>query len=99
MNVAEELERVATFDDLRTVLIAARCEEPRRLNAIEFDREQYQAQSRVRAEHGLDAQAVMQQFAARHFDLVVHAEAANLASHPEFVAAVARLMKLPKSGA
>jgi len=91
MNVGEELRRVATLDDLKRVLIAARCEGPRHLNAIEFDREQYEAQKRVREEHGMDAQAIVQQFATRYTDIMVHAEAANLASNPEFVAAVARL--------
>src|SRR6266852_4669206 len=97
MNVDEELERVATLDDLKRVLVAARCEQPRRLDAIEFDREQYEAQKRVRDEYGVDAQHIMQQFAARHTDILVLAEASNIASHPEFVAAVARLMKLQKS--
>ncbi len=88
MNVDEELERASTIDDLRRVLIAARCEEPRKLDAVTFDREQFEVQKRV----GVDAQAIMQQFAARHTDIIVHAEAANLASHPAFVSAVARLM-------
>lgn len=92
--IADELRGVATLDDLkRVLLIAARREAPRRLSAIEFDREQFEAQKRMRDEHGMDAQAVVQRFATRHTDIMVHAEAANLVSHPEFVAAVARLTR------
>jgi hypothetical protein len=83
--IADELRGVATLDDLKRVLIAARREEPRRLSAIEFDREQFAA--------GVDAQAIVQRFATRHPEILVHAEVANLVSHPAFVAAVARLTR------
>ena len=91
MSIATELRGVSSWEDLKRVLINARVQSPRRIEAIAFDREMYQTEKEVREIYNVDAQLVMQRFAASHPDILVHAEAANLASVPELVLTIAGL--------
>jgi hypothetical protein len=90
--IEEKLQAVRTLSDLERVLIGARAEKPRVLDFNMLMREQDAAKRLVREQFNADATALMENFARQYPGLTMSAEAANLASCPALVLAVARVM-------
>jgi hypothetical protein len=90
--IEEKLNAVQTVSDLERVLIEARSQQARVIDFNMLMREQFEANRLVREQFNADATAVMEDFARRYPALTMSAEAANLASCPALVLAVARLL-------